>query len=79
MDVVKLVKQVIEDVKKNGANISLSFEKRVLISLRPNLFRRCIANLIENADRYANAVSVELTVEVGFVKILIDDNGPGIS
>ena len=79
VDVVKLVKQVIEDVKKNGANISLSSEKRVLISLRPNLFRRCIANLIENADRYASAVSVQLTVEVGFVKILIDDNGPGIS
>tara|TARA_A100001037_G_scaffold220579_1_gene198388 strand:- start:652 stop:1959 length:1308 start_codon:yes stop_codon:yes gene_type:complete len=79
VDVVKLVKQVIEDVKKNGANIGLSSEKRVLISLRPNLFRRCIANLIENADRYASAVSVELTVEVGFVKILIDDNGPGIS
>ena len=79
VDVVKLVKQVIEDVKKNGANIGLRSEKRVLISLRPNLFRRCIANLIENADRYASAVSVELTVEVGFVKILIDDNGPGIS
>ena len=79
VDVVKLVKQVIEDVKKNGANISLSSEKRVLISLRPNLFRRCIANLIENADRYASAVLVELTVEVGFVKIIIDDNGPGIS
>ena len=79
VNVVKLVKQVIGDVKKNGANIVLSSEKRVLISLRPNLFRRCIANLIENADRYASAVSVELTVEVGFVKILIDDNGPGIS
>ena len=79
VDVVKLVKQVIEDIKKNCANIGLSSEKRVLISLRPNLFRRCIANLIENADRYASAVSVELTVEVGFVKILIDDNGPGIS
>ena len=79
VDVVKLVKQVIEDVKKNSANIGLSSEKRVLISLRPNLFRRCIANLIENADRYASAVSVELTVEVGCVKILIDDNGPGIS
>ena len=79
VDVVKLVKQVIEDVKKNGANISLSSEKILLISLRPNLFRRCIANLIENANRYASAVSVELTVEVGFVKILIDDNGPGIS
>ncbi len=79
VNVVKLVKKVIVDVKKNLANIVLSSEKRVLISLRPNLFRRCIANLIENADRYASAVSVELTVEVGFVKILIDDNGPGIS
>ena len=79
VNVVKLVKQVIGDVKKNGANIVLSSEKRVLISLRPNLFRRCIANLIENADRYASAVLVELTVEVGFVKIIIDDNGPGIS
>ena len=79
VDVVKLVKQVIEDIKKNGTNICLSSEKRVLISLRPNLFRRCIANLIENADRYASAVLVELTVEVGFVKIIIDDNGPGIS
>ena len=79
VDVVELVKQVIEDLKKNGANIGLSSEKEVLISLRPNLFRRCIANLIENADRYASAVSLELTVEAGFVKIVIDDNGPGIS
>ena len=79
VDVVELVKQVIEDLKKNGANIGLSSEKEVLISLRPNLFRRCIANLIENADRYASAVFLELTVEAGFVKIVIDDNGPGIS
>jgi len=79
VDVIELVKQVVEDVKKNGANIDLSSEEEVLISLRPNLFRRCIANLIENADRYASAVSLELTVEVGFVKIVIDDNGPGIS
>ena len=79
VDIVKLVEKVIEDLQKNGANISLSSEKKVLILLRPNLFRRCIANLVENADRYASAVSLELTVEVGCVKIIIDDNGPGIS
>ena len=38
-----------------------------------------MANLIENADRYASVVSLDLTVEPGCVQIVIDDNGPGIS
>jgi two-component system osmolarity sensor histidine kinase EnvZ len=46
--------------------------------LRPNSFRRCITNLVENAMRYAEHISIRAGVRDDAVEIVIDDDGPGI-
>lgn len=46
--------------------------------LRPNALRRCLNNLIVNAQRFGARVAVSLRRTGEHVEILIDDDGPGI-
>jgi two-component system osmolarity sensor histidine kinase EnvZ len=47
--------------------------------LRPDAFKRCIANLVANAQRYGDYVSVEASRDQRFLTIHVDDDGPGIA
>jgi two-component system osmolarity sensor histidine kinase EnvZ len=42
------------------------------------VFKRCLINLIDNAMRYAEHVSLRMGRREEFVDIIIDDDGPGI-
>ena len=49
-----------------------------MITLKSSAFKRCLTNLIENADRYANLVVISSNKSDQFVEIFIDDDGKGI-
>ena len=40
--------------------------------------RRCLGNLLGNAQRYASAVKVSASLVRKTVEVIIDDDGPGI-
>jgi two-component system, OmpR family, osmolarity sensor histidine kinase EnvZ len=40
--------------------------------------RRCIANLVGNAQRYGHRVEVSAAREGRFVTVHVDDDGPGV-
>ncbi|TAM94905.1 MAG: HAMP domain-containing protein, partial [Rhizobiaceae bacterium] len=48
------------------------------VHVRPNAFDRLLSNLVSNAFRYAKTVKVAATHGNGFLKVVIDDDGPGI-
>ena len=48
------------------------------VLLKPNAFRRLLANLIGNAARYGTKVSVTGEIRDDRLWIYVDDNGPGI-
>jgi two-component system, OmpR family, osmolarity sensor histidine kinase EnvZ len=48
------------------------------VLLKPNAFRRLLANLIGNAARYGTRVSVAGEIKDDRLWIYVDDNGPGI-
>jgi two-component system osmolarity sensor histidine kinase EnvZ len=48
------------------------------VHVRPNAFDRLLSNLVSNAFRYAKSVRVAATHAHGFLKVVIDDDGPGI-
>jgi two-component system osmolarity sensor histidine kinase EnvZ len=50
----------------------------LVILVRPNALRRCIANLIANARRYGQHVWLSSVPVADGVDILVDDDGPGI-
>lgn len=73
-----LLNTVISQSRRKGGDIDLHVESRITVPLRPKVFRRCLTNLIDNALRYAEHVSVRAGQREDFVDIIIDDDGPGI-
>ena len=71
-----LIGEIIE--KYNNKNISKILLPRVYFNGRKNLIRRCINNLIDNALKYGEKVSIELSKKTTNIFIKIEDNGPGI-
>lgn len=74
---------VIEDVvaqwKRNGAAIDAHVEGRLDAWCRPNAIKRCLDNLIANANRYGSHIWLRAGKRNEFTEIAIDDDGPGIA
>ena len=73
----KLIKEIIE--KYDNQNISQDLIPRVYFNGRKNLINRCLNNIIDNALKYANKVTIKLNKKNSNLFIIIDDNGPGIA
>jgi two-component system osmolarity sensor histidine kinase EnvZ len=46
--------------------------------VRPDAFKRCLTNLVANAQRYGGDISIEAICDAHFLTIHVDDDGPGI-
>lgn len=77
-DLGNILREVGSRTAKDQAVIEVELERPITMPLRPVAIRRCLANLIENAARYATAISVRATIEEDQVWIAIDDDGSGI-
>ena len=64
--------------KYNNKNISTQISSEIYINGRKNLIRRCINNLIDNGNKYADKVNINLIKSNNNLFIKIEDNGPGI-
>jgi two-component system, OmpR family, osmolarity sensor histidine kinase EnvZ len=73
-----LLGSVSAQARRQGGIIDLHVESTISVPLRPKVFRRCLTNLINNAMRYAEHVSVKAGKRDDLVDITIDDDGPGI-
>ena len=71
---------IIKDIVKKYDNnrIYLKLEEIDEIKLRPNSFKRCLTNLIENGLLYGKKVEVLTKKMMNNMIILIDDDGPGV-
>ena len=46
--------------------------------MRPAAFKRCLANLVSNAARFANTISITGHRDHSWLTVTVDDDGPGI-
>ncbi|MDJ0894024.1 MAG: ATP-binding protein, partial [Alphaproteobacteria bacterium] len=69
---------VVSDARQLGTSIALDADASVVLPLRPQAFRRCLFNLIENAVRYGQQVWVAVRDEGEWVEVTVEDDGPGI-
>ena len=49
-----------------------------VVTVRPNAFKRCLANLVSNAARFADAIAITGHRDHRWLTVTIDDDGPGI-
>lgn len=78
VDLTALLHDAAAQARRRGGAVDLHTEGELTASLRPNAFRRCLTNLIDNAIQYAEHVSVRAGLRGDGIEITIDDDGPGI-
>lgn len=77
-DLTALVQEVAGQMKREGGAIDLHVEKPIMMPLRREAMRRCLTNLMSNALRHGQQVSVTVGQRKNIIEITIDDDGPGI-
>ena len=66
------------DAERHGALVALAVRGDLSVTVRPMAIRRCLANLVGNAQRYGRRVQISATREARFVAVHVDDDGPGV-
>lgn len=77
-DVGALLSETVKRMSRPDAPIDLHVEEDIVVPMRREAMRRCLVNLIGNAQRYGQQVSVRAGRRDRIVEILVDDDGPGI-
>ena len=77
-DLRALLERVVAAARRQGAEIALFTDGGLTVPLHSNAFQRCIANLVDNAHRYAEHVNVIARRVDGLIEVAVDDDGPGI-
>ena len=77
-DIPDLIAKTVDSLRKDGVALSFTANAPLTMNVRRNDFKRCLWNLITNAERYGTVVRVGLNVKEHFAEIGIEDNGPGI-
>ena len=76
-NIVQLIQNLID--KSFKKNIKMKSPKNLIFSGRKNLIRRCIANIINNSQKYSENILITCKKMKKIIKIDIDDDGPGIA
>jgi two-component system, OmpR family, osmolarity sensor histidine kinase EnvZ len=78
-DVRKLLEDIHQKASHSSQKIELLIDGPLQASLKPNAFKRLVSNLVNNACKYAENVTVTGSKTDNLLHISIDDDGPGIS
>jgi signal transduction histidine kinase len=78
LDVAALADAVVEEFRELAQDVAFDKGERSVAVIRPNLVRRALRNLIDNAVKYAGAASVSVGHDGKRVAIEVADRGPGI-
>lgn len=77
----ELLEEILGETEVLGTPIELKMRKRsrnLVVPLKRNAFKRAITNLVTNAVRYGDQIVIRAATEGGWLRIEVDDNGPGI-
>ena len=77
-NIAHILGDVVVSAKRRGAEVDLHTEGQFVVQVRQNAFKRCINNLLDNADRHATHVSIRTGKRGDAIEIIVDDDGPGI-
>ncbi|WP_428650105.1 ATP-binding protein [Roseibium sp.] len=77
-DLGAILEAIASDQQDMGNDCSLQLDEKIVLPCRPVALKRAFRNLVENAIRYGDSVSISAALSAGEVAIRIRDKGPGI-
>ena len=78
VDLGKLLESVRHQAERKGGRVDLHVEDELVVPLRAPAFKRCVTNIVDNAIRYGEHVTIRAGQRDKAMEITIDDDGPGI-
>ena len=78
VDMREFLDDIKADADRLGGNLVVTFQGDAVVRVRPDAFKRCIGNLVANAQRHAKTLALDGTRDGRFLTIHVDDDGPGI-
>jgi two-component system osmolarity sensor histidine kinase EnvZ len=77
-DIAELLEELKLDTERHGHQASVNFHGQPVVTVRPAAFKRCLANLVTNASRFASTVAITGHRDHRWLSVTVDDDGPGI-
>jgi two-component system, OmpR family, osmolarity sensor histidine kinase EnvZ len=77
----EILDEIVEESQVYGTAVELKMRRRtddLVLPLKRQALKRAITNLVSNAVRYGDKVVIRAATEGEWVRIEVDDNGPGI-
>ncbi len=77
-DMAAFLDELKADAERNGHKTSAIFHGPPIVTVKPAAFKRCLANLVSNASRYAPSIAITGHRDHRWLTVTVDDDGPGI-
>jgi two-component system osmolarity sensor histidine kinase EnvZ len=80
-EVIELLEEVRDDTEHLGTPLELLIrpsDHSLVVPLKRQAFKRAVTNLVTNAARFGDNVIIRVGVEDGWLRVDVDDDGPGI-
>ncbi len=77
-DLTALLASIVDDMADAGMPVTMLPASPVTGDCRPAVLKRAVTNLIDNAIKYGKSASVSIRTEPAAVRIVVEDDGPGI-
>jgi len=77
-DMEAFLEELRADAERDGHKTAVVFHGYPVVTVRPNAYKRCLANLVSNAARHADQIAITGHRDHRWLTVTIDDDGPGI-
>jgi two-component system osmolarity sensor histidine kinase EnvZ len=77
-DVAALLDELRADAERHGHLTKVSYVGDPIVTLRPDAFKRCLSNLVSNAQRFGQDIAIHGERRDRYLTVDVDDDGPGI-
>ncbi len=77
-DIDALLEDLKADAERHGHTTEIRVSGEPTATVRADAFKRCLFNLVSNAQRYGDRIAIEATCDKRFLIVNVDDDGPGI-
>ena len=78
-DIGAMLEELKTDAERHGHRATAEFHGQPVVTVRPAAFKRCLANLVSNAGRFAATVAITGHRDHRWLTVTVDDDGPGIA
>jgi two-component system osmolarity sensor histidine kinase EnvZ len=77
-DIPAMLETLRQESERLGHDTQVVYVGEPVATVRPDAFKRCLANLLSNAARHGDKIRLEGSCDAKFLQIHVDDDGPGI-